>query len=671
MSGETAFVWNDTPFSAALKKARCKVLTTREDVARELRRRRVVSPGNPLVVLAEWAPENCRPSEFEGLKLIAEIVSSMPALPQLAWCSFAPLEALAGCRDIRGAAAKLMFPFIQLPATATELESAAETAVAPSRMVQIWVRDFRLKNPFEDWVHSFRNASGSSSVTLKGAIQALEKDLRYRRDIAEPLTAGLRSTLQEVRETLAVTEALGTITPLKARIVAELQQGATALHPGGAPRREHLALLVVEDNSDQREKLGNGLRRFFDEVAVFPTGESALEKLKECAGSDRQFGAVVSDWELCVDGKAGGMMHPRQGPDVLLEAAQYCLGPLVGWTSLEPQIVASILNAAPPAFRGRLSWFPKGESDEDMAHRIEGLAHHIIGQLSVANALRAETPAHLGLDPWVSGGLADHYVAVRQETRSQQDTFFGSCSANAKKLAVDAKAGQIINEARIGPRSAGARWAREKLPEVLTVRLAVLELYSQKNHDLQSILKLLFPKYAAEKVREAGPGSNATFPMFSGIISNLGIPRRTSGSNLTIDISKLRLMPHEEEFFKGRRSDLFPALNLNADEIDLASDLCGDLWDAADSAGDLIEYASSPPDVDLAGAEPVAWGIEEVVTKLEDVASEIARMGSRPLAAQAHRVISMACKAVLEVGATRRILEKRPEWVRRLRQLTE
>jgi len=564
---DVLFVWNPGPFADAARAAGYGVAHTREDVVRM--RRRVRWRGSPIAVLAEWAPPGEALTAFHGLRLLIELFEADSLVPRIALCSFASRVTFGSLGDEREQAALLMFPFVRLPSSRRDITSAASTSCPPSAMVQAWLRDHVLSpRPFAMWLHNFERAAGTEVRAFQLAVSELRRQVRKRRPLLVRVFAEFSAFEQLLDDAASVAEDGDTkrIAQLHAAISEQLSGVARSAIAAEQRSPEPFAVVLVEDDDVQRTKIADGLRRYFAHVSAFGTADAALDALKasdSAVPTLPKVRAVVSDWDLRDDGKPGGVMQRIQGPDFLVAAGEVCRGPLVGLTSLPAEVVASILNAAPADVRGRISWFPKRAPTDMGSYDYEGLAHHVLSGIQASQRYWEETPAADGKIHWSERGFGDHYVAVRGWSDEKQSAFFAECIARATTV-LEAYGTSSTNAdvsrppfslALNVPGSDSARRSHhfDRFRDILCGRLVVLMLFAQmpaRERSYVSVLGRLHPELWDEHQPHRVPTS------FHNMMSMMGIGTlKKSG----IDLSRLRLLPHESAWFMAHNVELRPA----------------------------------------------------------------------------------------------------------------
>ena len=686
MSDSVLFFWNPGPFAEHLGSQGFAVVTTREQFRERLRRWR---RGTTLVVLAEWTPTTGRLSELEGLKLVVELFELERPVPRIALCSFLPRSALAALEDERGEAARLMFPFVRLPASPSALAETASSAETPSRMVQVWLRDHVLSpHPFSMWEHNFKRDAAGGLDGIRRGIEQLAAKVRAR-----------RATLSHAFEDIATFERLlddgsravrqgdgRAADEIRRRIEEHLRRVRRHIgRPDTVETAAPFSVVVVEDDATQRQQIVHGLQPYFTDVVGFESGGAALESLRERAQAGRRFDAVISDWDLREGGATGGIMQPLQGPDMLLRAAEHCSGPLVGLTSLPGDVVASILNAAPSDVRARLSWFPKRDAGDLVVQDYHGLAYHITAKIRESLSFREESPAVLGFKHWREHGLGDHYVSVRMWSLERQRALFAQCAARAQEIIEAFRGTEQVNDVSDAPfrlnfnvpsgAEGGPRYSFQRFQDVLCARFVVLTLYTHQSRytrDYRTVLAALFPQMmerARDRAIERGMRAGEFFPpSFKAMMSVLGLPTR--GNH--VDLSKLRPMPHEVAWAEEQGLDLGlpPMLTPNEEEeaMMLAEDVeavIRQLEAKLPSIAPLLE----PPEIGQMDAVlPAALLMgEEAVTHIETVARALHSLDGEPEQSRSARLmLKRRIEVLTEEGAYEDLYAKMPDWKRKL-----
>lgn len=695
MPDSVLFAWNPGPFTDQIIAGGGYVATDR-DALREYRRRPRLREA-PMVVLAEWAPTTGRLSDLEGLKLIVDLFDSERRIPPVALCSFLPRAALAALGDERGEAARLMFPFLRLPAEVEVLRKVASQAHAPSRMVQAWLRDHVLSpHPFSMWEHNFRREAVRGLAGLRSGIEDLAAKIRVRRALLSRIFNDLGTFerllddgLRAVR--MADAQEAGAI---QAQIQEHLRRVQRRANPSAAFGLAAYAIAVVEDDDAQRAQIVQGLRPYFAEVVSFGAGAPALEALRQRSQTGQPFDAVISDWDLREGGETGGIMQPLQGPDVLVRAAEFCTGPLVGLTSLPGDVVAAILNSASEDVRTRLSWFPKRDSRNLANEDFQGLAHHVASKLRDAADLRDESPAALGFKHWREHGLGDLYAAVRTWKTETQQGFFSQCAERAKEIVaayqdgiqvedVSGPAFSLTFNVPSGDERGVPRYTVKRLQDVLCARLVVLSLYGRQPRHSRSygrVLGVLFPQMleaARERaLRRGTPAEQTSPPSFKSMMAVLGLATRGD----TLDLGKLRLMPHETNWLEGAGLSLELPPVLHAEEQEQVLTLADDAEEILrclceryppDFLGFELPGPGETPDEDV---DVLGTG-EQALAQLEAAASALRQASRESVTSDAvwsaRAFLARELEGLTDEGVFEALYRKVPDWKKRLSRLVQ
>jgi CheY-like chemotaxis protein len=689
------FAWNPGPFADQIVALGGCVATDR-DALRQYRRRPRMREA-PLVVLAEWAPTTGRLSDLEGLKLIVDLFDSERQVPPVTLCSFLPRAALTALGDERGEAARLMFPFLRLPAAIGVLREAASQAHAPSRLVQAWLRDHVLSpHPFSMWEHNFRREAARGLDGLHCGIEELAAKIRVRRSLLSRAFDDLGAferLLDDGLRAVRAADAQGA-GAIQAQIQEHLRRVQRRASPAAGPGPAPHAIIVVEDDDEQRAQIVQGLRPYFTEVVSFGAGAPALEALRQSSRTGQRFDAVISDWDLREGGETGGIMQPLQGPDVLVRAAEFCTGPLVGLTSLPGDVVASILNSASDDVRARLSWFPKRDPRDLASENFQGLAHHVVSKIRDAADLRDESPAALGFKHWREHGLGDLYATVRMWKAETQQGFFSHCAGRAKEIVaayqdgaqtedVSGPAFSLAFNVPSGDERGAARYTVERLQDVLCARLVVLALYGRQTRHSRSygkVLGVLFPRMleaARGRALRRGTLAEETYPpSFKSMMAVLGLATRGD----MLDLGKLRLMPHERDWLEneGLSLDLPPVLHVDEQEQILT---------LADDAEEILRCLRDRFPDDVLGFELPAPGAapdedsdiletgERALAQLEAAASALRQASRESVTADAiwpaRAFLAREIEGLTDEGVFEALYRKVPDWRKRLTRVVQ
>jgi|GEM_PF-3843956 len=680
MPDPIVFIWNDGPFADRIRLLGHTVLATRDDLRTHQRRSKLRD--RPLVVLAEWAATTGRLADLEGLKHIVELFESERIVPKIALCSFRARGELVHLGDARGEAARLMFPFVRLPATPAQMAEAAAAASPPSRMVQVWLRDHVLsRNPFAMIVHDLNNAANIGLDEFRRGLERLAITVQARRGIfAETMPdVGEFEQLLQAGIEFAGQQNSSAAAEIQQRMVQALNAAQGRVRSNGdAIRRAPFSVLVVEDEERWRQEITEGLTPFFTEVAGYGSGVAALQVLRERSQAGKPFDAVISDWALREQHDDDGILQPLQGPDVLLQAAEICRGPLVGLTSLPPDVVATILNAAPDDARARLSWFPKppGSGKHDYA----GLAHLVATKAWESLGLREQTPTG---KPWREHGLADHYASVRMWGAEQQRAFFADCATKAQTVIDAYRSGTQTQDVsapphslNFNPASGGARYTFQRFEGVLVARLVVLELYAQQSRhsrDYRAVLATLHPKLAesaCEKAIQTGRSTDGVYPTSfeTGMLPTLGLPRKGN----RIDVGKLKLMPHEDVWVREKGLDLgLPpvlAAGQEGEATSLATDIEGIISGTKQRLPHLVIEETELGAMFEGCSTTMRLG-EESVVLMEALVSALRKLGEDPAVYAEYPRLTREIDALTEEGVYEDLYSKLPDWKRRLTAL--
>lgn len=535
-------LWNKSKYTDKLEQSDVdlSIVTSRVDINRELNYNFDEEEGDScLIVLLELSWERSL-SRFYGFDIVHDLLLEGLSRPILL-CSFFDRKSLYELQGIGRKLARMPFPFVRLPVDPDVLMEKAKNAEPFSDMWYAFVREnILVEEPYEICAHEIKGALSKNNNELRSAVNdaladldaldlRLPEDLSRHRQRAEEALKEERHA--EAREALEVFVSL--LERHGSRGVAEAD---VETEGDEVPKSD---IMLVEDEKDQLEYYRRGLERHFNVFAA-QRAEEALTEIEENP-NDREYVAIIADWWLKEeDGKT---WQPMQGFELLDEVGRKH-GPIyrVALTSLPQGAFASIRNAAPSGIMDE--YFPKGSVGSTRGYSFPQIADSIKDGIEPVVELRNQLPT-IGIwtnrdekktfkEAFLELYQSDEWESEKAKIERASDDLVEEYVEYEEHYVQGEPAPDIRDESNLTPGTRSTRATRERIIQVLKLRLITLALHFRLSLRDESIFQLL-----TGKAEDTDYSSSA----FRNWYSNLGFSRK--------DGAIVRwIMPYEEDWLR-------------------------------------------------------------------------------------------------------------------------